>query len=150
MALGLLFKDVHGELLRLDIIRLSPLDKKGQELLILVLQSKDLRDKVSLSLQEDHILAFEIKGLQDSFLHGGIIRWVDSFSVVQKVLFEKHTCDLSDIGFFGAHVLDEQLEEGLWVLGSLRVELSLSSLSDSVVGTEDILEWVLGLHDLKF
>ena len=35
------------------------------------------------------------------------------------------------------------------VLCSLRVKLALSSLSDSVVGTEDVLEKVLGLHDLS-
>ena len=86
---------------------MSPFYEEGEQLLVLVLQREDFRDEVTLSLQKNHVLALEIERLQDSFLHGGIIRWVDTFSVVQKVLFEQNTCDLSDIGFIAAHVLHE-------------------------------------------
>ena len=55
-------------------------------------------------------MVLKIERLQDSFLHGGVVRWVDSFGVVQKVLFEQNTGDLSYISFLAAHVLHEELK----------------------------------------
>lgn len=73
MALGLLLEDVHGELLRLEIVRLSPLNQEGKELLVLILQSEHLGDEVAFSLQENYVLVLEVKRLQHSFLHGRIV-----------------------------------------------------------------------------
>jgi hypothetical protein len=69
VALGLLFENVHGELLGNGVIALSPLNKERKQLLVIFLKHEHLGNEVSLSLEKWELLGLEVQGGQYRHFH---------------------------------------------------------------------------------
>ena len=69
VTLGLLFENIHGELLGNGVIALSPLKKKRKQLLVIFLKHEHLGNEISLSLENWELLSLEVQGGQYRHFH---------------------------------------------------------------------------------